>query len=343
MTSSERGAPAGSEAAGPSGALPRGLADAVRAGRVAPAYLLEGADADGVRAAGLELAALLLCPSAAQACCCASCTRARAGLHRDLHRVRRDKATVISVAALTPLLARAFARPVEGERQVFVVEPADAMDAEGVARYLKALEEPPPGSTFVLLTSRPERLPDPVRSRCQRVRVPPLTEAQVRAALRARGVGPEEAARAARLSSGSLARARRLLAAEIPARLDELVEAASGGGGVSRAVEAALVALKSCAAEAAPPEDVEPGAEAAGSREREGLRESLRDLLHAAAVEGREAAAGRPALGGRTLRPESGLDLVEAAGALGGATALNVTPVVVLTELVRALARCLEA
>lgn len=319
------------------------LARALTAGRVSPAYLLEGSDPAGVRVAGLAFATALLCPQGRLRCDCRSCTRARAGEHRDLYRVRRDKPTVISVAALTPVLTRAHDRPVEGARQVFVVEPADALEAEGVARYLKTLEEPPEASVFVLLTSRPERLSDAVRSRCQRFHVPGLSEDEVRAALAEEGAEPGLAARAARAATGSLSRARRLLSQDVLQRVDELVEAARGRGpGVARAVESALSALRVAAAAAAPPEDSEPaGEDDAGPRDREALRALLHDVLHVVGVEACEAAAGRASFAGAGPAPAAALALLETSGVLGGATALNVNPSVVLTELARALDRAL--
>lgn len=328
-----------SEGAGLPQRLLAPLARTLASGRLSPAYLVEGSDAAAVRAAALAFAAAVLCPEGRIACSCRSCARVRAGTHRDLHRLRRDKPTVISVAALEPLLARAHSRPVEGARQVFVVEPADALEPEGVARYLKSLEEPPEGTVFLLLTTRPERLSDAVRSRCQRLGVPPLGDDDVRAALEQEGLAGLEAGAAARYATGALTRARRLAAAEVPQRLEELWQAAASGGPVvARAVDGALVALSASAGSAAPAEDREPGTEGAGATNvRESLRVVLQDLLHAAAVEGREAAAGREAFGARRITPAAGLTLIEAAGALSASVASNVSPAVVLTELVRAL------
>ena len=45
---------------------------------------------------------------------------------------------------------------------------------------LKTLEEPPPASVFVLITSRPDVLLPTVRSRCQRLRFGPLTPRRCR-------------------------------------------------------------------------------------------------------------------------------------------------------------------
>lgn len=319
------------------------LARTLSSGRLSPAYLLEGADPVVLREAAGALAAAVLCPERRLGCACPSCARVRAGRHRDLHRLVRDKATVISVAALEPVLQRAHVRPLEGERQVFVVDPAEALEPEGVARYLKTLEEPPSGTVFLLLTTRPERLPDTVRSRCRRIALAPLDATEIVARLVAAGVAPERAAAAARAATGSLERARRLDEAEIPARLLDLWRCAAGAQPTAaRTVEGVRTALEAVAA-ARGGADEEPDDSRPAGRRREALRAALQDLLHALGVEGREAAAGRPAFGGVVLPPQAGLDLLEAAGGLGGAVALNVAPAAVLLEVVRALCAAASA
>src|SRR5688572_12419947 len=71
--------------------------------RIAPAYLFESADPTGPRAAARLFAAALLCEAESGRPCfaCDACRRVRSGLHPDVHRQSRDKATVISVEALS--------------------------------------------------------------------------------------------------------------------------------------------------------------------------------------------------------------------------------------------------
>jgi DNA polymerase-3 subunit delta' len=308
-------------------------------GRVSSAYLLEGPDGLALRSAAQELAAALICPEGRLGCPCASCVRVRAGTHPDLVRVRRDRPTVISVEALEPVLAQAHRLPGQGARQVFVIEPAEALEPEGIARYLKTLEEPPPTTVFLLLTTRPERLPDTVRSRCRRLGFPPLTEGEVAERLVAAGSDAASAARLARLASGSLDRAQRLAGADVPARLAEAWEAARAPTpGAARAVERLLAALEVSAEERAAALDAAEPLEGRGSdRKNEALRSILQDLLHAVAVEARDAAAGRGGLDRRTLTPRAGLDLLERTGRLAAAVASRVSPSVVLHDLLQAL------
>ena len=132
---------------GASGAL---LARVARGGRTAPAYVFEGEDREVPRAAARLFASALLCRAASRPCgACSTCRRIASGNHPDVHARGRDKATVISVEALAELLERAHGSPLEGDRQVFVIDPADALAPEAVAMYLKSLEEPPATTTFV--------------------------------------------------------------------------------------------------------------------------------------------------------------------------------------------------
>jgi DNA polymerase-3 subunit delta' len=58
---------------------------------------------------------------------------------------------------------------------------------------LKTLEEPPPRTHFVLVTSRPNRLLDTIRSRTLPVRFGPLPESVLARILRERGLWPDVA------------------------------------------------------------------------------------------------------------------------------------------------------
>ncbi len=177
------------------GAVGESLLRTVAGGRLSPSYLFEGADSEVLEEAGRAFATAVLEAGSNEA----ARPRVRAlvarDAHPDLHVRRKDKATVISVAALAETLEQAHATPVAGRHQVFLIQPAEAMEPEGVARYLNALEEPPEGTVFLLLSTRPDRLPNAVLSRVRRIRLPPLAEGFVARRLEAdgetRGRGPD--------------------------------------------------------------------------------------------------------------------------------------------------------
>ncbi len=298
----------------------------VRSGRISPAYLFEAADAEDAREAALLFAAEILAggePPTERLH-----RRVHSLDHPDVHLLERDKPTVISVAALSQELEAAYQTPLEAARQVFVIDPAEAMEAEGVARYLKILEEPPPATVFVLVSTRPDRLPATVLSRVRRVRLPPHDAATLALRLEAEGAGADEAARLAHWCGGSLARARRLRDADMASVAEALVHPSDG---VAAAVDRALAALG--------PEAAARVDRGEGTNKRQEVRHLLQDLLHVLASEARDRVAGRNVALLGDLSEREALDRLEDVGALAAAVATNVTPAVLLMEVARRFGR----
>jgi len=81
--------------------------------------------------------------------------------------------------------------------KVFIIDEAELMDrsisnAPVQNSILKTLEEPPPGSLIILVTSSEDRLLPTIRSRCQRVAFTPLDDDSMRAWLAARAPEGDE-------------------------------------------------------------------------------------------------------------------------------------------------------
>lgn len=81
-----------------------------------------------------------------------------------------------------------------GGARVILVRPAEAMNAATANALLKSLEEPPPGTVFLLVSSAPDRLLPTVRSRCQRIAVPAASIGDAVPWLKAQGVKDPESA-----------------------------------------------------------------------------------------------------------------------------------------------------
>jgi DNA polymerase-3 subunit delta' len=94
-------------------------------------------------------------------------------------------------------------RPFEGAWRVILVRHLESDPSLGCANtLLKALEEPPAATLFLLTSSRPERLPSTIRSRCQTLAFQPASRGDVAAFLERQGVPSEEATLRAALSGG---------------------------------------------------------------------------------------------------------------------------------------------
>jgi DNA polymerase-3 subunit delta' len=81
--------------------------------------------------------------------------------------------------------------------RVILIYPAEAMNPNTQNALLKALEEPPPGTVFLLVATQPDRLLPTVRSRCQKLALSIPDPAQVLRWLKEQGVGHPESALAA--------------------------------------------------------------------------------------------------------------------------------------------------
>ena len=114
-------------------------------------------------------------------------TDARSLAHPDLRWVEPEDATV-KIEQVRDLTGFMFQTAVRGGPKAAVLEQADRMTVNAANALLKTLEEPPPGSYLVLVTSAPRRLPATVRSRCQRVGVHPVGHDAAAAWLRERGL-----------------------------------------------------------------------------------------------------------------------------------------------------------
>jgi len=108
----------------------------------------------------------------------------------------------------------------EGGWRVVIVDRADELNQNAANALLKALEEPPPQTLFLLISSAEGRLPVTIRSRARTLRVPALgaddLERAVSAALARDGQTADAKTRklALALSQGSVRRALELVSGE---------------------------------------------------------------------------------------------------------------------------------
>ena len=126
--------------------------------------------------------------------------------------------------------------PTAGGRRICLIFEADRMHPAAANSLLKTLEEPPRQAVFVLVTSSADRLLPTVVSRCQRLRLQPLSREQLRLSLLDDGVSAEGSELGARFGEGSMSRAQETLADEFQDRrrtverfLDDAVKGDDGG------------------------------------------------------------------------------------------------------------------
>ncbi len=155
----------------------RAVAQALRGGRVAHAWLIHGSAGIGKRRFARQLAQVLLCPQAqihAQelASCgrCASCLQFRTGVHPDFIEVRpAEDSREIRIDQVRDLIERLQLSKHYGLRKLALLDPAEALNRNAADALLKTLEEPPPNTHLLLVGERIGLLSATVRSRCQRL------------------------------------------------------------------------------------------------------------------------------------------------------------------------------
>ena len=119
----------------------------------------------------------------------------------------------IGVNEMRAVVGMSARRPSLGRWQVVVIEDADRLTEGAANALLKAIEEPPERTMFLLCapSTHPDDVIVTIRSRCRVVglRIPPA--AAIARVLVAGGVEPETAEWAAQASGGHIGRAKRLV------------------------------------------------------------------------------------------------------------------------------------
>jgi DNA polymerase-3 subunit delta' len=184
----------------------------LREGRFPHGLIFSGPDGVGKHTCALMIAKALNCLNGAPGDFCGECTACRkieSGSHPDVVTVSvEDEATQIKIAQIRQLLNTLEFHPLEGRNKIFIIDPADSLNAEAANALLKGLEEPPENSFFILITVNVHELLLTVRSRCQVYNFTPLTLDEIRQ----HGITDELTVR---WSQGSIGRARSLNMTEL--------------------------------------------------------------------------------------------------------------------------------
>ncbi len=165
-------------------------------GRLAHAYLFTGHQLDRLEGLARTLAKTLNClhpikrGNAAVDCCdrCLNCQKIEHGNHADVFWVRPEsKSRQIRIGQIVRredspprvLLDAINLKPTESQYKFGIIVAADRMNEAASNAFLKTLEEPPPRSVLILLTTEPQRTLETILSRCLRLNFAPEGPQQV--------------------------------------------------------------------------------------------------------------------------------------------------------------------
>ncbi len=170
---------------------------------------------------------------------CPSCRKIARGAHPDVAIVAPEDGGAIKIETIRDeVLQKSGYRPFEGRARVFIIDAADAMNVNAQDALLKTLEEPPPGSIFILVSAMADALVPTVRSRAYRLRFGRLSEDEVAEVLQQRHGFTEADARAASaIADGSVGRA-------LEAEQGELAEARAMAAHLLRSVAGGRLAQR---------------------------------------------------------------------------------------------------
>ncbi|BCB95663.1 DNA polymerase III subunit delta' [Dissulfurispira thermophila] len=170
------------------------LLGTLKRNRVPSSILMSGDSGIGKKLTAINYAKAINCYEPVDFdCCdkCPSCKKIDSSIHPDILIVTLEN--VEDIFSLKPKEGKdkhryefpiefvrkleevIYLKPYEGKKKVIIIDDADALNISAANAFLKTLEEPPPDSLIILISSNPEGLPDTIRSRCVNVRFYPLS------------------------------------------------------------------------------------------------------------------------------------------------------------------------
>ena len=149
--------------------ITRTLQNAIRADRLAHAYIFSGPRGVGKTTTARIFAKLLNCrnPKDFEPCnACDLCLEVNQGSAMDV--IEIDAASMNGVDDIRSLQEKVGTLPAKGKYKVYIFDEAHRITSQAFDAFLKTLEEPPAHVIFILASTEIHKFPPTVQSRCQR-------------------------------------------------------------------------------------------------------------------------------------------------------------------------------
>jgi DNA polymerase-3 subunit delta' len=202
--------------------------------RIGHAYIFEGQDGVGRLSAAKAFAQRMICenPLDGDACgVCTACCQCQRGNHPDRQVVTNQlydaskKSTDILVDTIRSMKRDIYIKPYAAERKVYIVPKADTMNVYAQNSLLKVLEEPPEYCVIILIAENSNMFLPTILSRAPILKFYPLHENEVKEYLVRNFSDPDKIDIAAKMSGGSIGKAKQLLEnTDIMELRDDLLE-----------------------------------------------------------------------------------------------------------------------
>jgi DNA polymerase-3 subunit delta' len=194
----------------------RRILERINSNKIFGSLLFVGPEGVGKRRVALELAQREICFSRSACGVCEGCKLFKAdplpSEFPNLLRIAPEgKAGLIKVSVIREndlveggVIAWAHNAPPPGCHRWVVIEDAHRLNKASANILLKTLEEPPPGTFFLLVTHRPDSVLPTIQSRSERIAFAPLSYGDMSQIALSRGWGEPELATWAAVSNGTL-------------------------------------------------------------------------------------------------------------------------------------------
>ena len=155
----------------------RTLKGAIDEARIGHAYLFTGPRGTGKTTTARIFAKALNCESGPTPNPCGTCERCQAieaGAEADV--IEIDAASHTGVEDIRTLRDQAGYVPMRARHKIYIVDEVHMLSRSAFNALLKTLEEPPPHVKFLFATTELHKVIDTILSRCQVLKLTPLTE-----------------------------------------------------------------------------------------------------------------------------------------------------------------------
>ncbi len=178
------------------------------------AWLITGPPGSGRSTISLAFAAALICPAGGCGTC-TDCRNAMAGTHVDIEHIIPE-GVIYSIDDTKSLIERASLAPSRAHWHIIIIEDVDRFKNDAASVLLKSLEEPPPGTVWLLCAPTSDDVFETIRSRCRQVTlVSPSFDSIAEQLSNRYSISKELAEFSARAAQGHIGRARALATDEL--------------------------------------------------------------------------------------------------------------------------------
>ena len=149
--------------------IKKSLANSIELDKISHAYMFTGPRGTGKTSTARIFAKSLNCkegPTVSPCGVCENCIDIANSTHMDV--IEIDAASNRKVEDAQNILERVMYAPVNSRYKIYIIDEVHMLSTHAFNALLKTLEEPPKNVIFILATTDIQKVPDTIKSRCQR-------------------------------------------------------------------------------------------------------------------------------------------------------------------------------